>query len=53
MDMSNKLYDYLESIKYGELDVLSSKRSDVSSLIHLFTWFALSTLKPMTTCSHC
>ncbi|XP_038885356.1 uncharacterized protein LOC120075765 isoform X2 [Benincasa hispida] len=29
MDISNKLYDYLESIKYGELDVLSYKRSDI------------------------
>uniref|UniRef100_A0A9I9D034 Transcription factor IIIC 90kDa subunit N-terminal domain-containing protein n=1 Tax=Cucumis melo TaxID=3656 RepID=A0A9I9D034_CUCME len=29
VDISNKLYDYLESIKYGELDVLSSKSSDI------------------------
>ncbi|XP_011649660.1 uncharacterized protein LOC101210970 isoform X2 [Cucumis sativus] len=29
VDISNKLYDYLESIKYGELDVLSSKCSDI------------------------
>jgi hypothetical protein len=50
MDISDRLYDYLASINFGELNVSCSEYSDVSSFTYWFMRMAFSWLTHATRC---